>query len=160
MKTKTKREMKMRRAALTGIFVGALIQSTGCCSLVGLGVGAMVDSGTPNGPIPPERWEALAQGTEVDLVLRDGPPFRTHFLGLSGASMMVVPGPPWMGSPCDYRGVPSPVWIPQSSVVSIRVNRSAKKTGLAIGVAADVVLGIIALSQWDPMDHFNTSISR
>ncbi len=60
-----------RVLAILGM-LGTLTQATGCCTLIGLGVGAVVDHSKPSGEVPREEWAALPPDARVDLRSPDG----------------------------------------------------------------------------------------
>jgi hypothetical protein len=60
------------RVGVLALVIACAIQLSGCCTLIGLGVGAATDYGKPHGKIPPAQWSKVPQGTDVDVVLVDG----------------------------------------------------------------------------------------
>ena len=68
-------KLKIHAPMLVAIVAGVLIQTSGCCTLVGYGIGSMVDAGKVKKPLPQERWGSISQGTDMDVRLREGPPF-------------------------------------------------------------------------------------
>lgn len=131
-----RRRIIHRVAAILGLAV--TLQTAGCASFLGLGVGALADRSRPPTVISRSEWPSLPSGTEVDVVFTDG--FRVR-----GRTVALVDA--------DSEGV---VWrirtdsgdqsIPVSEIRKLtrpRAHRSAV-IGFSVGLAIDVAVAALA----------------
>ncbi|MGH8004366.1 MAG: hypothetical protein ACRECJ_06555 [Limisphaerales bacterium] len=69
--------------AVAALFAGFFLLRMAGCTLIGFGVGSIVDSTKPDRrPLPGWKMEALKPGTKIDLFLRDGTVLSGKYAGL------------------------------------------------------------------------------
>ncbi len=84
MKTRKIPTIKRETArVLTLVTLAALLtQVMGCCTLIGLGVGAAIDRAKPSGFVAREQWSALPLDAHVEVLERNGSEVAGRFIGM------------------------------------------------------------------------------
>ena len=75
-----------RRVFMLAFLLWILTESTGCCTLIGLGVGAAADHAKPSGPVPPGDWTALPPNVRVEIQEANGRQVQGRFVGMEMGS--------------------------------------------------------------------------
>jgi hypothetical protein len=108
------------------LILAFFLPSGGCCSLIGVSVGAVVDARRPHGPVPSTQWDRLEPGRRVEITRQDG------------SRTFECPGPD-----STLRSVPRE----EINGVSIPVQHPGMAFGYLIGMMLDATVLIIVASQ-------------
>jgi hypothetical protein len=124
---------------LTLVGVTALLGSSGCCTLIGLGVGAAVDQSKPSGEVPREEWAALPPDARIDIREVDGCTTQGRFVGME----LVRPD----SATVAVRTRSGETTVPEERIASISRPRpnQGKFGGLIVGFALDCVITVVAV---------------
>ena len=98
----------------------------GCCSLIGLGIGAIVDNHSAHGPLPPRQWDRLEPGRLMEVTRVDGTKERVTV----GADSM-----------------PGSIPIDEIAALSIPSSRKGRAIGMAVGMVIDITAAVIVSQQ-------------
>ena len=128
------------RMAKVGLMLTVAFPFSGCCTLIGLGVGSAADNARPHGTIAPEKWTSLRPGTEIVVMRDDAAPLRGTYEGSSNPSAD--------GAVLWIRSDSTVVNMKASEISSITAEGSGSNaaTGALIGLGLDC-LTIVAMSQ-------------
>lgn len=124
----------LARVLAVGLLAAFTLPFSGCCTLIGLGVGAAADNAKAWEPIPPQGWSDLRPGTKVEVVRKDADLVRGVYEGTSGA---VASGPVIM-----VRTESGAAYIPVAEIRTI--NSKPDGNGAAVGALVGLGLDCVA----------------
>ena len=122
------------------------LTATGC-TLIGLGIGAIVDSGKKPVVVPGDQVAAIEKGASLRIELKDGRRIEGKFLGLVPAEGSGSDGPNAILVDTGHGAAPP---IPVIEVAQLRraQKHHGKWIGAGVGAALDVLV-IYTLSTWE-----------